>query len=143
VRGAHPSRTSRPSRNSLPRSRARSGDALESASRTMVALLIDDVLKRPEFAGVNAPPSTNAKASGAARGEGDMAIADDQQILVQGIELVGRCLELERGSTRLSRCQPEPRMPTMRARSSGICCGRSRTRYGSREASNDSRRSLP
>jgi len=37
------------------------------ASRTMVALLIDGVLKRPEFAGVNAPPSTN--------GEGGQALA--------------------------------------------------------------------
>ena len=31
------------------------------ASRTMVATLIDDVLKRPEFAGVNAPPSTQGR----------------------------------------------------------------------------------
>src|ERR1051325_8183676 len=31
------------------------------ASRTMVALLIDNVLKRPEFAGVNAPPSTKGE----------------------------------------------------------------------------------
>ena len=31
------------------------------ASRTMVATLIDDVLKRPEFAGVNAPASTSKK----------------------------------------------------------------------------------
>ena len=27
----------------------------------MVAMLIDDVLKRPEFAGVNAPPSTKGE----------------------------------------------------------------------------------
>ena len=42
------------------------------ASRTMVATLIDDVLKRPEFAGVNAPASTN--------GEGGQALAAAKEI---------------------------------------------------------------
>ena len=61
------------------------------ASRTMVALLIDDVLKRPEFAGVNAPPSTKGEGGQAlARGEGDMAIQTISQILpYKEIELVG------------------------------------------------------
>jgi molybdate transport system substrate-binding protein len=61
------------------------------ASRTMVALLIDDVLKRPEFVGVNAPPSTNGEGGQAlARGEGDMAIQTISQILpYKEIELVG------------------------------------------------------
>jgi molybdate transport system substrate-binding protein len=61
------------------------------ASRTMVALLIDDVLKRPEFAGVNAPPSTRGEGGQAlARGEGDMAIQTICQILpYKEIELVG------------------------------------------------------
>ncbi len=61
------------------------------ASRTMVALLIDDVLKRPEFAGVNAPASTNGEGGQAlARGEGDMAIQTISQILpYKEIELVG------------------------------------------------------
>jgi molybdate transport system substrate-binding protein len=61
------------------------------ASRTMVALLIDDVLKRPEFAGVNAPPSTKGEGGQAlAAGEGDMAIQTISQILpYKEIELVG------------------------------------------------------
>jgi len=61
------------------------------ASRTMVATLIDDVLKRPEFAGVNAPPSTKGEGGQAlARGEGDMAIQTISQILpYKEIELVG------------------------------------------------------
>jgi molybdate transport system substrate-binding protein len=61
------------------------------ASRTMVALLIDDVLKRPELAGVNAPASTNGEGGQAlARGEGDMAIQTISQILpYKEIELVG------------------------------------------------------
>lgn len=61
------------------------------ASRTMVALLIDDVLKRPEFAGVNAPPSKSGEGGQAlARGEGDMAIQTISQILpYKEIELVG------------------------------------------------------
>jgi len=61
------------------------------ASRTMVATLIDDVLKRPEFAGVNAPPSTQGEGGQAlARGEGDMAIQTISQILpYKEIELVG------------------------------------------------------
>jgi len=61
------------------------------ASRTMVATLIDDVLKRPEFAGVNAPASTNGEGGQAlARGEGDMAIQTISQILPYNeIELVG------------------------------------------------------
>ena len=61
------------------------------ASRTMVALLIDNVLKRPEFAGVNAPPSTKGEGGQAlAAGEGDMAIQTISQILpYKEIELVG------------------------------------------------------
>jgi molybdate transport system substrate-binding protein len=61
------------------------------ASRTMVALLIDDMLKRPEFAGVNAPPSTMGEGGQAlAAGEGDMAIQTISQILpYKEIELVG------------------------------------------------------
>ena len=61
------------------------------ASRTMVALLIDNVLKRPEFAGVNAPAATNGEGGQAlARGEGDMAIQTISQILpYKEIELVG------------------------------------------------------
>ena len=61
------------------------------ASRTMVATLIDDVLKRPEFAGVNAPPSTKGEGGQAlAAGEGDMAIQTISQILpYKEIELVG------------------------------------------------------
>lgn len=62
------------------------------ASRTMVALLIDDVLKRPEFAGVNAPAATGGAEGGQAlaRGEGDMAIQTISQILpYKEIELVG------------------------------------------------------
>jgi molybdate transport system substrate-binding protein len=61
------------------------------ASRTMVALLIDDVLKRPEFAGVNAPPSSKGEGGQAlVRGEGDMAIQTVSQILpYKEIELVG------------------------------------------------------
>ena len=61
------------------------------ASRTMVALLIDNVLKRPEFAGVNAPPSTRGEGGQAlAAGEGDMAIQTISQILpYKEIELVG------------------------------------------------------
>ena len=69
------------------------------ASRTMVATLIDDVLKRPEFAGVNAPASTNGEGGQAlARGEGDMAIQTISQILpYKEIELVGPLpKELER-----------------------------------------------
>ena len=62
------------------------------ASRTMVALLIDDVLKRPEFAGVNAPAATRGNEGGQAlaAGEGDMAIQTISQILpYKEIELVG------------------------------------------------------
>jgi molybdate transport system substrate-binding protein len=61
------------------------------ATRTMVAQLIDDVLKRPEFAGVNTPASTNGEGGQAlARGEGDMAIQTISQILpYKEIELVG------------------------------------------------------
>jgi len=61
------------------------------ASRTMVATLIDDVLKRPEFVGVNALPSTQGEGGQAlARGEGDMAIQTISQILpYKEIELVG------------------------------------------------------
>ena len=61
------------------------------ASRTMVALLIDDLLKRPEFAGVNAPPAKKGEGGQAlAAGEGDMAIQTISQILPYNeIELVG------------------------------------------------------
>jgi molybdate transport system substrate-binding protein len=61
------------------------------ASRTMVATIIDDMLKRPEFAGVNAPPSTKGEGGQAlARGEGDMAIQTISQILpYKEIQLVG------------------------------------------------------
>jgi molybdate transport system substrate-binding protein len=61
------------------------------ASRTMVATIIDDMLKRPEFAGVNAPPSTKGEGGQAlARGEGDMAIQTISQILpYKEIALVG------------------------------------------------------
>jgi molybdate transport system substrate-binding protein len=61
------------------------------ASRTMVATIIDDMFKRPEFAGVNAPPSTKGEGGQAlVRGEGDMAIQTISQILpYKEIELVG------------------------------------------------------
>ncbi|MEX2304047.1 MAG: substrate-binding domain-containing protein [Bryobacterales bacterium] len=61
------------------------------ASGTMVARLIDDVLKRPEFAGVNAPPSSRGEGGQAlVRGDGDMAIQTICQILpYKEIELVG------------------------------------------------------
>jgi molybdate transport system substrate-binding protein len=61
------------------------------ASGTMVARIIDDMLKRPEFAGVNAPPSSRGEGGQAlARGEGDMAIQTICQILpYKEIELVG------------------------------------------------------
>ena len=61
------------------------------ASRTMVATIIDDMLKRPEFAGVNAPASTKGEGGQAlAAGEGDMAIQTISQILpYKEIELVG------------------------------------------------------
>ena len=62
------------------------------ATRTMVALLIDDVLKRPEFAGVNAQANSKGAEGGQAlaAGEGDMAIQTISQILpYKEIELVG------------------------------------------------------
>jgi molybdate transport system substrate-binding protein len=61
------------------------------ASRTMVARIIDDMLKRPEFAGVNAPPSSKGEGGQAlVRGDGDMAIQTICQILpYKEIELVG------------------------------------------------------
>lgn len=61
------------------------------ASRTMVATIIDDMFKRPEFAGINAVPSTKGEGGQAlARGEGDMAIQTISQILpYKEIELVG------------------------------------------------------
>jgi len=61
------------------------------ASRTMVATIIDDLLQRPEFAGVNAPASQTGEGGQAlARGEGDMAIQTISQILpYKEIELVG------------------------------------------------------
>ena len=80
------------------------------ASRTMVALLIDDVLKRPEFAGVNAPASTKGEGGQAlAAGEGDMAIQTISQILpYKEIELVGP-LPAELGAVdRLGDCRVCP-----------------------------------
>ena len=62
------------------------------ASRTMVAQLIDDVLKRPELAGVHHMSTANGVEGGQAlaRGEGDMAIQTISQILpYKQIELVG------------------------------------------------------
>ena len=61
------------------------------ASRTMVATIIDDMFKRPEFTGINAVPSTKGEGGQAlARGEGDMAIQTISQILpYKEIELVG------------------------------------------------------
>ena len=61
------------------------------ASKTMVSTIIDDMLRRPEFAGVNAPASTQGEGGQAlARGEGDMAIQTISQILpYKEIELVG------------------------------------------------------
>jgi molybdate transport system substrate-binding protein len=61
------------------------------ASRTMVATIIDDMFKRPEFAGINAVPSTKGEGGQAlAGGEGDMAIQTISQILpYKEIELVG------------------------------------------------------
>jgi molybdate transport system substrate-binding protein len=61
------------------------------ASRTMVATIIDDMFKRPEFAGVSAPPSTKGEGGQAlARGEGDMAIQTISQILpLKEITIVG------------------------------------------------------
>ena len=61
------------------------------ASRTMVATIIDDMLKRPEFAGVNAPPSSKGEGGQAlAAGQGDMAIQTISQILpYKEISLVG------------------------------------------------------
>ena len=61
------------------------------ASRTMVATIIDDMFKRPEFAGINAVPSPKGEGGQAlARGEGDMAIQTISQILpYKEIELVG------------------------------------------------------
>jgi molybdate transport system substrate-binding protein len=61
------------------------------ASRTMVATIIDDMLKRPEFAGVNAPASQKGEGGQAlAAGQGDMAIQTISQILpYKEIELVG------------------------------------------------------
>jgi len=61
------------------------------ASRTMVATIIDNMLKRPEFNGVNAPASTKGEGGQAlAAGEGDMAIQTISQILpYKEIELVG------------------------------------------------------
>jgi molybdate transport system substrate-binding protein len=61
------------------------------ASRTMVATIIDDMFKRPEFAGINAVPSLKGEGGQAlARGEGDMAIQTISQILpYKEIELVG------------------------------------------------------
>jgi molybdate transport system substrate-binding protein len=61
------------------------------ATRTMVAMMIDDMLKQPEFAGVNAPPATKGEGGQSlARGEGDMAIQTISQILpYKEIALVG------------------------------------------------------
>ena len=83
------------------------------ASRTMVALLIDDVLKRPEFAGVNAPPST--------KGEGGQALAAAKAtwrfrrsarfFRTRRSSWSVRCPPSSaRGSTRVSRCLPGRRI---------------------------------
>jgi len=63
------------------------------AGGSMVAKVIEDkVIKRPEFAGVNSPVSTQGEGGQAlARGEGDMAIQAICEILpYKQIELVGR-----------------------------------------------------
>src|SRR5260370_1127237 len=62
------------------------------AGGSMVARVIEDkVIKRPEFAGVNSPVSTQGEGGQAlARGEGDMAIQAICEILpYKQIELVG------------------------------------------------------
>jgi molybdate transport system substrate-binding protein len=61
------------------------------ATRTMVALLIDSALQRPEFEGVISVPSPRGEGGQAlVRGEGDMAIQTICQILpYKEIELVG------------------------------------------------------
>src|SRR5213595_348390 len=62
------------------------------AGGSMVARVIEDkVIKRPEFAGVNAPISTNGEGGQALiRGEGDMALQAICEILpYKEIELVG------------------------------------------------------
>lgn len=58
---------------------------------SMVALIIDQMLKRPEFAGVNSKISTKGEGGEAlARGEGDMALQAICEILPHPeIELVG------------------------------------------------------
>jgi molybdate transport system substrate-binding protein len=63
-----------------------------TAGGSMVAMVIEDkVIKRPEFAGVNSPMSTQGEGGQAlARGEGDMAIQAICEILPhKEIELVG------------------------------------------------------
>jgi len=57
---------------------------------TMQGVIIDDILKRPEFAGVHAAPVAKGEGAGAlARGEGDMAIQLVPEILNKPqIELV-------------------------------------------------------
>ena len=58
--------------------------------RARVATIIDDMLKRTEFAGVSAPQHQGRGRACAARGEGDMAIQTISQILpYKEIELVG------------------------------------------------------
>jgi len=62
------------------------------AGGSMVAKVIEDkVIKRPEFAGVNSPVSTQGEGGQAlARGEGDMALQAICEILpYKQIELVG------------------------------------------------------
>lgn len=49
---------------------------------TMQGVMIDDILKRPEFAGVHVVPSSRGEGAAAlARGEGDMAVQLVQEIL--------------------------------------------------------------
>ncbi len=89
------------------------------ASRTMVATIIDDMFKRPEFAGINAPPSTKGEGGQAlAAGQGDMAIQTISQILpYKEIELVGPVpKDTACGSTPCLPFLLAPRTPTTRAR---------------------------
>jgi molybdate transport system substrate-binding protein len=77
-----------------------------AAGGSMVARVIEDkVIKRPEFAGVHSPVSTQGEGGQAlARGEGDLAIQAICEILpYKQIELVG---PLPRSSGRGSTCPP-------------------------------------
>ena len=71
--------------------RSRPGSASEPGVGSMVGLVEDRLLKRPEFAGVNSKVSTNGEGGIAlGRGEGDMALQAICEILpYPDIELVG------------------------------------------------------